>query len=330
MSTYQALFGAAALLLSGQVLADFKTLRVSDQTGTIVIDDNSDWDEILIPKNTVLRANIHVLKGRTKDVSIRGESRFTSVIAPNGWFGKSDHSAKGKRAKMLGNIYSDCKCTVSMSNFTSRNSKKYHILGDSNESVMIADNLYIHNRIGADNSFKDYHTTDGFGGGVNSLIRNTEIDTFDDSVKIYRKLMNVEGVTIYHNKNGSPYQFGWGGFDYAKGIFYGYNRVIDNFKKRHKRDSYHHGVFGWVKTNKPGLTRDIEFLGPFEHSVTPGKDKSFFYTFGKNIFKKPAAALKKAEVRIAGPYCVPSTLENTENRGNGPVSVKLLNDCSSQ
>ena len=300
-------------------LADVKSLRVTDETGAIVIASNSDWDEIVIPANTVLKARIHVLEGRTNDVTIRGENRYTSVLAPNGWFGLSNPKAKHKEGKMLGNIYSDCDCTVSLSTFTSRNSQKFHILGDTDKSVILADNLSIHTRVGAEHSGRNYATTDGFGGGVDSRIRNSEIDTFDDSIKIYREMMTAENVTIFHNKNGAPFQFGWGGFDYAKLVAKGQNRVFDQYKYARDEDYYHHGVFGWVSTHKKGLTREIVFLGPFRHDVLPNRNKSYLYTFGKN--GKNKSGLKDVELKIWGAHCAKSTAENTELRHNSAVAI---------
>ncbi|MCM2681371.1 hypothetical protein [Echinimonas agarilytica] len=51
--------------------------------------------------------------------------------------------------------------------------------------------------------------SDGFGGGINSRISNSYINTWDDSIKLYRDGMQVENVTIIHNGNGAPFQLGW-------------------------------------------------------------------------------------------------------------------------
>ena len=51
--------------------------------------------------------------------------------------------------------------------------------------------------------------SDGFGGGKNTRITNSYIDTWDDSIKLYKDGMHIENVTIIHNGNGAPFQFGW-------------------------------------------------------------------------------------------------------------------------
>ncbi len=57
----------------------------------------------------------------------------------------------------------------------------------------------------------DYQSnSDGFGGGEGSSISNSKIDTWDDSIKLYNNNMSVKNVTIIHNLNGAPFQFGWG------------------------------------------------------------------------------------------------------------------------
>ena len=56
----------------------------------------------------------------------------------------------------------------------------------------------------------DWHSnSDGIGGGPGTVIRNTYIDTWDDSIKLYKNGFLVEDVTIVHNRNGSPFQLGW-------------------------------------------------------------------------------------------------------------------------
>jgi hypothetical protein len=56
----------------------------------------------------------------------------------------------------------------------------------------------------------DWHSnSDGIGGGPGTVIRNTHIDTWDDSIKLYKDGFLVEDVTIVHNRNGSPFQLGW-------------------------------------------------------------------------------------------------------------------------
>ncbi|AWB66317.1 hypothetical protein C2869_07670 [Saccharobesus litoralis] len=52
--------------------------------------------------------------------------------------------------------------------------------------------------------------SDGIGGGPNTRITNTKIDTWDDAIKLYANNTYVKNVTIVHNSNGAPFQLGWG------------------------------------------------------------------------------------------------------------------------
>lgn len=54
-----------------------------------------------------------------------------------------------------------------------------------------------------------YSNSDGFGAGPGSTIRNSKIDTWDDAIKLYQDGMLVENVTVVHQLNGAPFQFGW-------------------------------------------------------------------------------------------------------------------------
>ncbi|KMT64564.1 hypothetical protein [Catenovulum maritimum] len=307
------------LSLSASAIAG-GTLTISNQTGTIVIDDNNDYDEIVIPAGKTLQANIQILKGRTNDVVIRGNNRSTSIIAPNGLFGESQADAKGVEGKKLSSIYADCNCTVSISKLTSRNPEKFHILGDTDNSVMLVDNVNIYTRIASGSDVHHHHTTDGFGGGIGSSIRNSVIDTFDDSVKVYRTEMTVENLKIYHNEFGAPYQFGWGGFNYAKLIAKGTNTVVDN------DSSYRHGVFGWVKTNEPGLVRKVDFRGTFNHNVASGKTRSDLYTFGH--LSNSANKVTGATLNLFGSKCKASTSTNTSMRQGSSLNITNGTYCS--
>ncbi|MCM2679892.1 hypothetical protein [Echinimonas agarilytica] len=308
---------AASIVTTAPALAA-GTLTISNQTGIITINDNNDWDEIVIPQNKTLKARIHILSGRTKDVVIRGLNRTTSVIAPNGLLGASKPDEKGTAGKKLSNIYSNCNCTVSISKLTSRNPQKFHILGDTDKSVMLVDNVNLHTRIASGGDVHDHHTTDGFGGGVGSVIKNTEIDTFDDSIKVYRTLMTADKVTIYHNQFGSPYQFGWGGFNDAKLILKGTNTVIDNYNT--SGGDYRHGVFGWVKTNESGYVRKVDFRGQFKHQVASGKSRSPLYSIGQ--LNNTTSVVNGATVSLFGSNCLASTGSNTDIRNGSQVSIR--------
>ncbi|WP_035014808.1 hypothetical protein [Catenovulum agarivorans] len=317
ITKYTALTG----LLTMSTLANAGgTLTLSNQTGTIVIDDNNDYDEIVIPENKTIQANIHILKGRTNDVVIRGNNRSTSILAPNGLWGESQEDAKGTAGKKLSTIYADCNCTVSISNLTSRNPEKFHILGDTDNTLMLVDNVNLYTRIAANSDVHHHHTTDGFGGGVGSSIRYSNIDTFDDSIKVYRTEMTVENVHITHNEFGAPYQFGWGGFDYAKLILKGSNTVKDN------HSSYRHGVFAWVSTNQTGYVRKVDYRGAFNHTVAAGKSRSKLYTFGH--LSNTNLTVSGATLNLFGGQCKASTNSNTEFRLTSNANITNGTYCN--
>ncbi|MGQ1891351.1 hypothetical protein ACT29H_13000 [Thermophagus sp. OGC60D27] len=94
--------------------------------------------------------------------------------------------------------------TIFIKNLRIENARTYAITSFS--SPIIADNIHIVNT----RSKPDFHSnSDGFGGGEGSIIKNSKIDTWDDAIKLYRDT-RVENVTIMHNKNGAPFQLGWG------------------------------------------------------------------------------------------------------------------------
>ncbi|AWB65547.1 hypothetical protein C2869_03450 [Saccharobesus litoralis] len=325
--TTKALLTTLALTTSSIAFAG-GTLTVSNQTGVITIDSNSDWDNIVIPANTTLQARIHILSGRTNDVTIIGQNRDSSIIAPYGLYAESAPNEKGKAGKMLSNIYSDCNCTVSISTLTSRNPRKFHILGDTDNSKMVVDNVNIFTRW-KDGDPHNHHTTDGFGGGVDSSIRNSTISTFDDSIKVYNDLITVEKVKVEHHENGAPYQFGWGAsaFPFAKLILKGENIVLDKFDETSSK-KYKHGVFGWVwADSSKTITRKVDFRGPFSHNVGSGADRSSLYTFGHRTNSAQSVG-SNGKLDLFGQNCKKLTSSNSEYRQNSNPTIWQNSTCS--
>lgn len=303
-------------LLAASTSLQAKTAYIaksSDGGGILKIDKNSGYDEIIIPRGVTMKKRIHIMGSRTNDVVIRGESNSTSILAPNGLTGISKSDKKGVEGKLLSNIYVKCNgCTVSISNLKSRNPQKFHILGDSSQSKILANNLTIETIIAKNKTEHSYHTTDGFGGGNDSAIRNTTINTHDDSIKCYHANMNIENVTITHNKYGAPFQFGWGkAFTSSKCTLKGKNVVLDNSK------DYRHGVFGWATTDlATGHVKKVAYNGKLNHrkGSAAGAKKGNLYTIGLINNKEKNKTVIDGNIELTGKNCLRSNANNTEYR----------------
>ncbi len=102
--------------------------------------------------------------------------------------------------------------TVTIENLTVAKARAYNI--NSYDTKMIADNIRIINGRDVNETLGN---NDGFGGGAGSEIRNSLINVTDDGVKFYRNDQKAINCTIHHNKNGAPFQFGWGSEQGATG-----------------------------------------------------------------------------------------------------------------
>lgn len=94
--------------------------------------------------------------------------------------------------------------TYRVRNLTIENARTYAITAIHHR--VDVDRVIIKNTRSGDDTQSN---SDGFGAGPDSRISNSLIDTQDDSIKLYTNGMVVENVTIVHNRNGAPFQFGW-------------------------------------------------------------------------------------------------------------------------
>jgi len=94
--------------------------------------------------------------------------------------------------------------TYKVRNLTIENARTYAITAILHR--MDVDRVIIKNTRSGDDTQSN---SDGFGAGPDSRISNSLIDTQDDSIKLFANGMVVENVTIVHNRNGAPFQFGW-------------------------------------------------------------------------------------------------------------------------
>ncbi|WAJ71755.1 hypothetical protein [Catenovulum adriaticum] len=188
-----------------------------------------DIKTVLIDENVTVTGHLRM----TCEQNIEGKSRFNSIIygTPTKAWARGENkkedegtrcSRNGQPAKVAGDdIVHDCEkwqygaisvvptapqnATFYVKNLTVENPRTYAIT--SIRHTFHIDGVNILNT-------REYPDTqsnsDGIGGGPGTVIKNTYIDTWDDSIKLYRDGMIVENVTIVHNPNGAPFQFGWG------------------------------------------------------------------------------------------------------------------------
>lgn len=158
-------------------------------------------------------------------VSIEGEDRATSEIFgtnSKNWSlgpdGKTDPQTSCTNGAKGDDIVHDCEkwkygaissegdesVTITIQNLTITNARSYAITGFKPKFIL--DNVHVRNT----RPVPDYHSnSDGISAGPGSIVRNSKFDVWDDAIKLYRD-MTVENVTIIHNSNGAPFQFGWG------------------------------------------------------------------------------------------------------------------------
>ncbi|EWH09816.1 coagulation factor 5/8 type domain-containing protein [Catenovulum agarivorans DS-2] len=184
---------------------------------------------LVIDKNVTVTGHLRM----TCEQTIQGKDRFSSIIygTPTKAWARgenqkeddgTDCARNGQPAKVAGDdILHDCEkwqysgisvannapnnAVYSIKNLTVENARTYAIT--SIRHTFYIDGVNILNT----REYPDFQSnSDGIGGGEGTVIKNTYIDTWDDSIKLYREGMHVENVTIIHNANGSPFQLGWG------------------------------------------------------------------------------------------------------------------------
>ncbi len=157
------------------------------------------WDELVIDAHVTLTGNVLVPATRKKPLVIRGKDRFTSRIVGTNtqeWLRTENDLARRHSA-----IFVDTMAPVRITNLTSRNPDKYHFVGYNHTQLHVDHVDILDDRLA--------YTTDGVAGGKGTTVSDAYIDTYDDAIKIYAPDMVIENVTIVHNRNGAPLQFGW-------------------------------------------------------------------------------------------------------------------------
>lgn len=63
-----------------------------------------------------------------------------------------------------------------------------------------------------------WYETDGWVGNKGSILEDSFFKVNDDVVKLYHTDLTVRNLVIYHQMNGAPFQFGWGGESGSNGV----------------------------------------------------------------------------------------------------------------
>lgn len=190
------------------------------------------WKKIIINSGVKITGSFFVANGSrsTNNLIIQGKDQVSSKIV-----GAGSHDGTGTAAaREKSAIRYFGPGTLTVKNLTSQNSVKFHV---SANGKVVGDKIRL---VQPDQE----HTSDGFHGGQNkgSKLTNSYIDVHDDATYI-TETKRIENVTIVQNKNGSPFQIGWGDRNFtndAKAI------IAKTTVKSNSTTSYNQGVVSWA------------------------------------------------------------------------------------
>lgn len=231
--------------------------------GPMWLVDNA-WDELVIGRHVTLTGNIVVPNTRKKPLIIRGRDRFSSRIV--GTNTQEWQRTESDLARRHSAIFVDSSYPVTISTLTSLNPDKYHFVG-YNHTILHVDHVDI-----LDDRLA--YTTDGVAGGRGTTIRDSYIGTYDDAIKVYAPDMVIENVTIVHNRNGAPLQFGWSNEE-------GSAKIRNLTVIAHEPEIYNQGIFGRAAQigNTDPLVSSIEIEG-LQIIVPPGMKSPPLFMWG--------------------------------------------------
>lgn len=255
------------------------TFTTNKNIGTKFPVPNS-WKKIIINSGVRVTGSFFVKPGSrsTKNLIIEGKDKMTSVIV-----GAESHDGDGTvTAREKSAVRYSGPGTLTVKKFTSRNAVKFHVWGIGK---VVGDNVRL---VQPDKE----HTSDGFHGGLNkgSKLTNSYIDVHDDATYI-TETQTMNKVTIVHNKNGSPFQIGWGDKDYSGNA----RAVIQEATVRsNSTTSYNQGVVSWAN-NKSSIAKntvEVEFKKLIRNKVTGSSVDAPMYQFGTPRFQTNKGVLK--------------------------------------
>ncbi|MGB2567690.1 hypothetical protein ACPFP2_04440 [Micromonospora citrea] len=257
------------------------------------------WSQIVIDAGVTLKGNFVIPENRTAALTIAGKNAETSVVTGNGPHTK-DFTQAG--------VSTEASIKLTLRNYTSLNPRFYHMHAKKSQ-LLVSGMRYIDDR-------DEYHNnSDGFSGGANSVIENTFIDTWDDSVKLYNGDLTIRNTTILHNGNGAPIQMAWGDYGHGTATIDGLT-VISNSTKH-----YNQGVFSWAGGTKAD-SRTIKIVGNgLTRKVNPGMKEGPLYVFKDGV--------KNKTTRIEGGVCsvLRSTAANTVQGTNTSGNQVVVTGC---
>ncbi|MBC6994241.1 T9SS type A sorting domain-containing protein [Neolewinella lacunae] len=213
--------------------------------------------------------------------------------------------------------------TLKVNRIKSRNPRKFHIWAAKKVIVDYCDLI------------STGLTTDGVHGQTNSKseVRNSRIAVDDDALYV-QEVSLVKNCTIYHRKNGSPFQVGWGS-DFPNGQFC---KIVDTkVIADYNGTDYNSGVVSWQRKDACEFRKmKLEFVN-FAYQVPAGKTKiPNFFQFGGNynncnvgnISRVQNATIEVVGLNIANKCSEKAWVFNlNSNSSNKPV-VRLTN-CNS-
>jgi hypothetical protein len=236
------------------VSGDCKTItfknwtRLKSDTGISRLDVPSCLNNININSNVTVTGNFVSQTGSSR-LTIKGGNRETSKIRGEHWDSNTFQRGPQTIEENTG-IFAKTR-ELYIEKISSNYPDKYHILG---RKKTVVNNVNIVTLPGDQNANPDgkWHTTDGFGGGDNSQIKNSWINVHDDAIKIYSSGNIVDNVGVRWNKNGAPLQLGWG-----TGDFYQFgNATISRLNVIKQGNQHNLGLISWANgafaSNKRG------------------------------------------------------------------------------
>ncbi|ANY19345.1 Dextranase precursor [Tsuneonella dongtanensis] len=269
------------------------------------------WDEIVIGPGATVRGSFLIPDTRAKPLLIRGADRETSRLVGMGDLDRN--TATDPNVRDRSGVMSFSKARVTVSTLTSLDPDKFHILA---RGPLTVEHVTMRETRGE-------ATTDGVGGGDGTIVRDVLIDSFDDALKVYSGGMLFEDVTIVHNRNGAPIQFGWGA---EKGDATIRNlTVIANSPAR-----YNQGVFARAgqREGTGRLATDITIEG-FRLVVPDGMARPPLFTFGRRNGR-----VSDAKVTVTGlcsgnpkPFATRAEIDAKTTRLNDSLAELLTPDC---
>ena len=261
----------------------------------------SNINVIVINCNVKVRGQIIIPDSRSTNLTIMGKCRTTSIL--HGFIGTGDLDNHG----IVGTNFAK---TLYLTNFSSIDPDGFH--------MRLLKAKVVANKV----TLKDLSTcttcnTDGFSGGNGSTYTNCEVNTNDDSFKVYYGNYTIKNTTIYHNKNGSPIQNGWGDTQDNATVVLDNVTVIAN----NSSSTYTQGVIAWVNGTL-SRTRTFEMKnGGLKISVPSGKTAPKLYSYGNGS----SSASNKTYI-IKGSNCASyaQTSSNVQTRNSNNKNNKVI------